>query len=69
MKFEPGDMLFRESSGEIRFVVATQPYAGIPVSKEYEVLLMYPDNSMRWYSSTWLSQILKKVGDNTEELE
>ena len=69
MKFEPGDMLSCPTTDLIRFVVATQPYVGIPVSKEYEVLLMYPDNSMRWYSSTWLSTILKKVGDDTEELE
>ena len=68
MKFKPGDMLSCPTTGLIRFVVATQPYVGIPTSKEHEVLLMYPDNSTRWYSSTWLSAILKKVGDDTEEL-
>ena len=62
MKFEPGDLLFRQSSGETRVVIAVQPYAGIPETEETETLLLYPDGSMRWYSSKWLAKIMRKVG-------
>ena len=59
---KPGDLLFRQSSGETRLVIKTQPYVGIPETEETETLLLYPDGSMRWYSSKWLAKIMRKVG-------
>lgn len=67
MKFEPGDLLIpRVQYGaddlETRVVIAVQPYVGIPETEETETLLMYPDGSMRWYSSKYIEMILRKVG-------
>ena len=67
MKFEPGDLLMaRDQNGaddlETRVVIAVQPYVGIPETEETEALLMYPDGSMRWYSSKYIEMILRKVG-------
>ena len=67
MKFEPGDLLMsRDQYGaddlETRVVIAVQPYVGIPETEETEALLLYPDGSMRWYSSKYIEMILRKVG-------
>ena len=67
MKLEPGDLLVVETGiqrGETRVVIAVQPYAGIPETKETEALLMYPNGALRWHSSRWLARITKKAGDN-----
>ena len=70
MKFEPGDLLVGNDM-ETRLVIKTQPYVGLskPYDHETETLLMYSNGSMRWYSSKWLEKTMKKVGDDTEELE
>ena len=72
MMLEPGDLLMPRDQYwadlETRLVIAVQPYVGIPETKETEALLMYPDGTMCWYSSKYIASILRKVGDDTEEL-
>jgi len=69
MMLEPGDLLVTDIDLETRLVIATQPYVGVPKTKEIEVLLLYTNGTMRWYSSAWLAKTMRKVGDDTEELE
>ena len=66
---KPGDLLMpRDQYGaddlETRLVIKIQPYVGLskPYDRETETLLMYPDGSMRWYSSKYIEMILRKVG-------
>lgn len=64
---KPGDLLMVETGiqrGETRMVIAVQPYVGIPETEETETLLMYPNGTLRWYSSKWLAGIMKKVGSS-----
>ena len=71
MKFEPGDLLVGVDM-ETRLVIKIQPYVGLSrdwAANETETLLMYSNGSTRWYSSKWLEKTMKKVGDDTEELE
>ena len=66
MTFKPGDLLmaidgYSADDLETRLVIKTQPYVGVPETEETETLLLYPDGSMRWYSSRYIATILRKV--------